>query len=71
MATITTGEAARQKGVSRTAIVDAITRGDLKATRVGRFWLIAEKDLAAYVPARTAAERGRRGKGSPKRRATE
>jgi len=46
---ITTTEAADRKGCTRQAIINAIGRGDLNATRLGRDWAVADDAaLAAY-----------------------
>jgi excisionase family DNA binding protein len=52
-------EAARLKGVSRTAIWYAIEDGRLRAERVGRNWVIRARDLRAYTPRRRPREEER------------
>jgi excisionase family DNA binding protein len=47
---LTVNEAAKNRGVSRQAIQDLISRGRLKASRVGNQWLIHKRDLAGYKP---------------------
>jgi excisionase family DNA binding protein len=43
-------EAAAMRGVSRQAVLKAITHGKLKATKIGNQWVIDKKDLAAVEP---------------------
>ena len=43
-------QAAQIRGVSRQAILKALTRGTLKGSRVDQFWLIHRRDLAAFEP---------------------
>src|SRR5262245_54303390 len=43
-------QAARIRGVSRQAILKALTRWTLKGSRVDQFWLIHRRDLAAFEP---------------------
>lgn len=46
---LTTTQAAERKGCTRQAIHNAITRGDLNATKVGPVWAVADDDaLDAY-----------------------
>ena len=52
----TASEAARRKGVSRTAIWYAIDDGRLPAERIGRNLLIREKDLNNYTPRKRGEE---------------
>ena len=48
---MTIAEAARRKGVSRTAIYDAIRKGRLCGIRIsGGTTLIADKDVKAFTP---------------------
>jgi excisionase family DNA binding protein len=47
---LTINEAAKRRGVSRQAVQDLISRGRLKARRLGRQWLIHRLDLSAYKP---------------------
>jgi excisionase family DNA binding protein len=60
MALLTTIEAARRKGVHRTCIWQWIKEGRLKATQIGRDWLIDPRDLAPL----TVRPRGQRPKKS-------
>ena len=47
---ITTTEAAARKGCTRQAIINAIERGDLNASKLGPVWAVADDDaLAAYA----------------------
>jgi len=46
---ITTAEAASRKGCTRQAIINAITRGDLNAFKLGGTWAVYDDGaLAAY-----------------------
>lgn len=55
---MTTGEAAKLKGVGRQAILDAIREGRLNAVKFGRDWnVLDDEKFRAYVPALTAKER--------------
>ena len=47
---LTVPEAAAKRGVSRQAILHLINERKLKATQMGRVWLIHKDDLAAYTP---------------------
>jgi excisionase family DNA binding protein len=48
---MTIAEAARRKGVSRSAIYQAIREGRLRATRIsGGTTIIADSDINAFVP---------------------
>lgn len=47
---VTVSEAAKIKGVSRIAILNAIYYGRVKASRAGNMWLIKAEDLEKYVP---------------------
>jgi excisionase family DNA binding protein len=47
---MTVPEAAAKRGVSRQAILHLINERKLKATQMGRVWLIHKDDLAAYTP---------------------
>jgi excisionase family DNA binding protein len=47
---ITTGEAARIKGVDITTIRRALERGDLQGYRSGRTWLVSRRSLEAWTP---------------------
>ena len=52
-------------------LLPALSRGKLKATQMGRVWLIHKDDLAAYVPAvggRPPKERPRKSPKTPERR---
>ena len=58
---ITTADAADRKGCTRQAIINAIERGDLNATRLGRAWAVADDDaLAAYEVRETGGRTHRR-----------
>jgi hypothetical protein len=56
----TVRQCAEHHRISRQAVLCAIEEGRLAATRYGDIWAITEVDCAAYHPARTVAERGRR-----------
>ena len=60
---MTTTQAARQKGVTRQCIAQAIWRGDLKARKThtprGPVWMIDPDDLAHWTPG-PAPKKGRR-----------
>lgn len=43
---LTTGEAAKRLGVGVRRVQALIANGDLRATKIGRDWLIDESDLA-------------------------
>jgi hypothetical protein len=47
---VSVSQAAQIRGVSRQAILTALTRGSLKGSRVDNFWLIHRRDLAAFEP---------------------
>jgi excisionase family DNA binding protein len=47
---LTVPQAAERRGVSRQAILHLIDERKLKATKMGRVWLIHKDDLAAYTP---------------------
>ena len=47
---LTVPQAAAKRGVSRQAILHLIEEGKLKATQMGRVWLIHKDDLSAYTP---------------------
>lgn len=56
---LSVSEVAREKGVSREAVYQAIRRGQLKARRVlGRIGVV-ERSLGAYEPRREKVEAGR------------
>ena len=46
---ISIGESAHRSGMGRTAIYDAINRGDLPLRKVGRRSLILVSDLQAWI----------------------
>ena len=62
---MTTTQAARQKGVTRQCIAQAIWRGDLKArkthTQRGPVWMIDPASLAAWTPGHPRKPSGRAG----------
>jgi excisionase family DNA binding protein len=45
---LTPGQCANRRGVSRQAIAEAIKADRIKSTRVGRHYVITEKDCDAY-----------------------
>jgi excisionase family DNA binding protein len=47
---LTVTQAAEMRGVSRQAVLESITRGTLKATKVGNQWLVHPKDIEQFVP---------------------
>lgn len=47
---LTVPEVAREKGVSRTAVLIAVSEGRIPAVRAGRIWLIRRADADAYAP---------------------
>jgi hypothetical protein len=60
---VSVSQAAKIRGVSRQAILKALTRGTLKGSQIDRFWLIHRRDLAAFRP----KPRGQRRKAKRKR----
>jgi excisionase family DNA binding protein len=63
---LTVTEAARRQGKSRQAVLESISRGTLKATKMGNQWLIRERDLLRFVPhAGGNSKKPRRRKGRP------
>lgn len=48
-ATVSVDEAARYLGISRSLAFEAVRRGELKAIRVGRRWLISTAYLRQLV----------------------
>jgi excisionase family DNA binding protein len=46
---LTVTQAADSRGISRQAVLGSISRGTLKATKVGNQWLIRRKDLEQFV----------------------
>jgi len=69
---VSVSQAARIRGVSRQAILKALTRGTLKGCRVDNFWLIHRRDLKAFEPRTDGGMRVKRIKTSkkPSRRAS-
>lgn len=55
---LTTNEAARALGLSRIAVLKAISRGTLAALKPGRDWMISQEAVDAY----RAARLGKRGR---------
>jgi excisionase family DNA binding protein len=47
---LTVTQVADERGISRQAVLESISRGTLKATKVGNQWLIQKKDLERFVP---------------------
>jgi len=47
---LTVTQVAEVRGISRQAVLESISRGTLKATKVGNQWLISRKDLERFVP---------------------
>lgn len=70
-ALLSTEDGAQIKGVTVQAIVAAIRRGAIPATKVGRDYVIRSEDLEGYQPTRTQAERARRPRPSRKKDAAE
>ena len=44
------GSVADMRGISRQAVLESISRGTLKATKVGNQRLIQRKDMEQFVP---------------------
>jgi excisionase family DNA binding protein len=47
---LTVTQVAESRGISRQAVLESISRGTLKATKVGNQWLIERKDVERFVP---------------------
>jgi Helix-turn-helix domain len=47
---VSVSQAAKMRGVSRQAILKALSRGTLKGTQIDQFWLIHRRDLMAFEP---------------------
>lgn len=47
---LSTTEAAARLGISRRTVQLACESGEIRATKVGRDWLIAEKALNSFTP---------------------
>jgi len=47
---LSTTQVAQRLGVTRQRVGQLITRGQLRATRVGHAWLVLSKDVDAYCP---------------------
>jgi excisionase family DNA binding protein len=47
---LTVTQVAEMRGISRQAVLETISRGTLRATKVGNQWLIQRKDLEQFVP---------------------
>jgi excisionase family DNA binding protein len=62
--------AARLVGVSERRVVQAIRDGELKATRLGKDYIVRISDLRRYLQRRRPRGRPRRGPGRPRKRAT-
>lgn len=56
--TVTIPEAVKATGMSRTAIYEALKRGDLSARKAGRRTLISFADLEAYLASLPTYEAG-------------
>lgn len=56
---LTVPEAAKEAGLTRAGVWQAIRDKRLKATQVGRDWLIQRRDWAAYMKSRPRARKGR------------
>lgn len=46
---MTAREVAKRLRVTPWAVTEACRRGNLRATRPGKFWLISEEDFQAYL----------------------
>ncbi|HML21872.1 MAG TPA: helix-turn-helix domain-containing protein [Aggregatilinea sp.] len=55
---LTTKQAAEELGITLRAVQQAITRGTLKAEKMGRDWFIRKSEIEAY----RAASLGKRGR---------
>ncbi|WP_412070404.1 hypothetical protein [Rubrivirga sp. IMCC43871] len=63
---ITTTEAATRKGCTRQAIINAIERGDLNASKLGPVWAVVDDAaLAAYAVRETGGRAHRQRAGGP------
>lgn len=58
---LTPAEVAKQKGVSKTAVYSAISRGSLTAHRMLGRLAVSEEDAARWQPVLDLTERARRG----------
>ena len=47
---LTVTQVAEMRGISRQAVLESISRGTLKATKIGNQWLIRRKDVEQFVP---------------------
>jgi excisionase family DNA binding protein len=47
---LTVTQVAEMRGTSRQAVLESISRGTLKATKVGNQWLIQRKDVEQFIP---------------------
>ena len=43
-------QVAEMRGITRQAVLESISRGTLKATKVGNQWWIQRKDMEQFVP---------------------
>lgn len=57
---ITTVEAARRKGCTRQAIVDAIGRGEINARKLGNLWIVEDDAKLAAWEVQDTGVRARR-----------
>lgn len=44
---LSTSDVAARKGCTRQAVLDAVKRGDLNASQVGRTWVVSDDDALA------------------------
>jgi excisionase family DNA binding protein len=47
---LTVTQVAEIRGTSRQAVLESISRGTLKATKVGNQWLLQLKDVEQFIP---------------------
>ena len=57
---VSVSQAAKMRGVSRQAILKALSRGTLKGSRIDNFWLIHRRDLAAFEPRTDGGVKGKK-----------
>lgn len=59
---LSTGDVAARKGCTRMAVRNAIQRGEINASRVGRAWVVADDDaLAGWSVKETGGRAHRKG----------
>ena len=56
---LSTGECAALLGLSRQAVTNAVRRGEIKAVRTGRTYVVTQAACEAYRPMKDLSEQGR------------